>query len=353
MRNDTSQDDLKDYCLSSSNSLLEAVQLLSRLQEKILLVVDEDRKLLGTIVDGDIRRAILKGCTQETPLAAFMHTTPVTLKSNDDMVLLYAKFDPVIKHIPVLDEEGRVVALRHLQCLARKSSHPNPVLLMAGGLGTRLGDLTKHCPKPLLAIRQKPILEHILEKFVAQGFQTFFFSVNYKAEMIERYFGDGSRWNVHISYLRERRRMGTAGALSLLPKGLETPVIVMNGDILTAVNFSDLLDFHASNNASVTSAVTLYQQQVPFGVIDVSDNRITGLREKPTFSYFVNAGIYVIDPDRLADVPCDVFFDMPELLQMGIDRGDLPGVFPLHEYWLDVGRPEDFEKAVVYTFERV
>lgn len=339
---------LGGYFLTPGATLLEGITKLARLLHKIVLVVDEEQRLQGTLVDGDVRRALLRGATLETPLAEVMFKNPVTLQSARELPALRNSTDRAIRYVPQVDAQGYVLSLYCLDSQDSFLHHPNTVLLMAGGLGTRLGELTRHCPKPLLHVGNRPILEHILEKFIRQGFQQFYFSVNYKAEMIEAYFGDGARWGVNISYLRESQRLGTAGSLSLMPRDLQHPVIVMNGDILTEVEFAQLLEFHHKGGASMTSALTIYQQQVPFGVVDVKDNHIISLREKPTMAYFVNAGIYVIEPHRMADVPADTYYDMPDLLLHCIQEGDMPTVFPLHENWLDVGLPEELQRAKLY-----
>lgn len=217
---------------------------------------------------------------------------------------------------------------------------------MAGGLGRRLQPLTNECPKPLLKVGGKPILEIILENFVEQGFNRFHIAVNYKAEMIESYFGNGSRWGIDLSYLREHERMGTAGALSLLPGGLTQPLIVMNGDLLTRINFRQLLSFHAEHHAQATMCVRDYDFQIPYGVVKIEKHRLTGIEEKPVHHCFVSAGIYVLQPDVISLIPRNTFFDMPDLFAEMIRQQKETAVFPIREYWLDIGRMDDFERAV-------
>lgn len=339
---------LQGYCLMSRATLLDGITALASLLHKIVLVVDEKQRLLGTLVDGDVRRALLRGATLETPLTEVMFKKPTTLQSIRELPALRNSVNRAIRYVPQVDATGYVVGLYCLDSQDNFLHHPNAVVLMAGGLGTRLGELTRDCPKPLLPVGSKPILEHILEKFIRQGFERFYLSVNYKAEMIEAHFGDGSRWGVSIGYLREDKRLGTAGSLSLMPRNLEHPVIVMNGDIFTEIEFTQLLEFHHTGGASMTSALTLYQQQIPFGVVDVENNHIVALREKPTITHFVNAGIYVLDPKRVADVPANTYYDMPDLLLRCIREGDTPTVFPLHEHWLDVGLPEELQRAKLH-----
>ena len=237
------------------------------------------------------------------------------------------------------------INLFSLNELDYKKKRKNPVVLMVGGLGTRLRPLTNDCPKPLLKVGNKPILETIVENFIEEGFYEFYFAVNYKSEMIEKYFGDGSRFGIKINYIREKNRMGTVGALSLLPEKLKESAIVMNGDLLTKVNFGKLLDYHKEQEALATMAVREYTYQIPYGVIHFADSKIIGIEEKPSQSFFVNAGIYVLSPEAVARVDKEKFFDMPDLFNEIIKDGKITAAFPIREYWLDIGKIDDFEKA--------
>ncbi|MCI7477621.1 MAG: alcohol dehydrogenase, partial [Selenomonadales bacterium] len=227
----------------------------------------------------------------------------------------------------------------------KKEKKKNKVLLMAGGLGMRLRPLTENCPKPLLRIGDKPILQIIMESFVKEGFLDFYISVNYKSEMIEEYFGNGEHFGVNISYIHEPKRLGTAGAVGLIPDVIDEPIIVMNGDLLTNVNFSQLLAFHNNNNAVATMCGREYKIQVPFGVINYDNWEIKSLEEKPMLTNFVNAGIYVLNPDVVKAVKKDEYLDMPDLFTQLISENKKVLVFPLRESWLDIGRMEDFERA--------
>jgi NDP-sugar pyrophosphorylase family protein len=216
---------------------------------------------------------------------------------------------------------------------------------MAGGLGTRLQPLTDECPKPLLMVNGKPILETILESFVEQGFKRIFLSINFKAEMIRNYFGAGERWGIQIEYLHENTCLGTAGALSLLPEKPTAPVIVMNGDLLTRTNFDNLLQFHITQGATATMVVREYDFQVPYGVVRLDGTRIDAIEEKPVHKFFVNAGIYALSPEALDYLPAGVFFDMPALFEHLITADKVTAAYPLREYWLDIGQLEEFERA--------
>jgi dTDP-glucose pyrophosphorylase len=329
-----------------SMSIIEAMRLIDKSALQIALVADENRKLLGTVTDGDIRRAILKGGSLEDPVENVMNKRPTSFRadeSREDMLVAMRLLK--ISKVPVVDNQNRLVGLEIFEELLRPTPKDNPVVLMAGGLGTRLGSLTENCPKPLLKVGNQPVLQTILESFAAYGFHRFYFSVNYKADMIENYFGDGSRWNVSIQYIRETKRMGTAGALGLLPEKPEVPFFVMNGDILTKVNFLQLLDFHIDRRSVATMCAFKYDLQIPYGVLQVDKQRLVEIKEKPVQSFFVNAGIYVLDPGVLTHIPNDSFFDMPSLFETLIANRQEAAVFPIREYWLDIGRMSDFEQA--------
>lgn len=251
----------------------------------------------------------------------------------------------VLHHMPLLDTSGRVVGLVTLDELVGAVERPNTVVIMAGGLGSRLQPLTAEFPKSLLVVGGKPILETIITGFAEQGFKRIFLSINYKAEMIREHFGDGGRWGVAIEYLHESTRLGTAGALSLLPETPTTPLVVMNGDLLTRTNFDNLLQFHASQQAVATMAVREYDFQVPYGVVRVDGVRIEAIEEKPVQRFFVNAGIYALSPEALTYLPNGTFFDMPTLFERLIASGKSTAAYPLREHWLDIGRLEEFERA--------
>jgi NDP-sugar pyrophosphorylase family protein len=216
---------------------------------------------------------------------------------------------------------------------------------MAGGLGTRLGALTKDCPKPLLRVGNKPLMETIIDSCKEYGFTKFYITVNYKAEMLQAYFGDGSRWGVQIQYIKETSRMGTAGALSLLPERIDQPILVMNADVLTKVNLQQLIEFHLDHEAAATVCVREYDFQVPYGVVKINKHRLFEIEEKPIHRFFVSAGVYVLNPETIHLIPKNEFYDMPVLLKKLIEMQKETVVFPIREYWLDIGRMDDYERA--------
>jgi dTDP-glucose pyrophosphorylase len=337
----------RDIALGPDTPMRESMEVLDRGAMQIALVTDPDGcHLLGTVTDGDIRRAILRGKGMETPAWDFMNPNPVTGLLEEGRESWQRTMQRhTLRHLPLLDAEGCVVDLVRYE-LPREPGRANPVVLMAGGLGIRLRPLTSQVPKPLVKVGSRPVLETLVERFADQGFSDLYLCINYKGELIREHFRDGSRWGVHITYLEEQRRLGTAGALSLLPERPKEPVIVMNGDLLTRVDFVRLLDFHRRQGFAATMAMREYRHQVPYGVLQLGDGyRITQLVEKPVQRYQVSAGIYVLEPRVLELVPQGSYYDMPILFGELIARKDPVGSFPLRDYWIDIGRLEDLEQA--------
>ncbi|MDK3155390.1 nucleotidyltransferase family protein [Kamptonema cortianum] len=337
--------DWKKVCIGPDRTVLEALKTIDAGAIQIALVTDESCRLLGSVTDGDIRRAVLKGTSLDAPVSSVMNPSPVkaSTRDSDESVISRMKARWIYQ-IPVVDEQNRLVGLKILEELIQSELRDNWVVLMAGGLGSRMKPLTDTCPKPLLKIGNKPILETIVEDFVNHGFRRIFIAVNYMADSIKDYFGDGSRWNASISYLDEKERLGTAGALRLLPDIPNQPVIVMNADVLTQVNFGQLLDFHARESATATMCVREYDMQVPYGVISTEGSSIVSIDEKPVHRFFVNAGIYVLSPKALSCLDGG-YTDMTTLFDQLRNKQDRCIVFPIHEYWLDIGKMSDYERA--------
>ena len=336
----------KQTLVLPGTSLKDAIHVLDSGAMQIVLVVDDDNRLMGTLTDGDIRRGILKGISLDEPASKIMNPSPTVARSGDDRQLILTMMQQKqLHHIPVVDEHGGLIGLEMLDEIIQCRVRDNPVVLMAGGLGSRLQPLTNDCPKPMLQVGSKPLLETILENFIEYGFHQFYISVNYMGEVIKAYFGDGSRWDVSIAYLEEDRKLGTAGALSLLPEQPAHPLLVMNGDVLTKVNFRQLLEFHSQHAARATMCVREYDFQVPYGVVKIDKQKITGIDEKPVQHFFVNAGIYVLEPSVLELIPRNVYYDMPSLFERLIERGAETAAFPIREYWLDIGQLADYDRA--------
>ena len=327
-------------------TILQALQTIDTNALQIGLVLGENDILLGTVTDGDIRRGILRGITFDETVASVMNRNPVTayIDYHKDQLLDIMKRRR-LRQMPITDSCNRVIGLVTIEDLLQTELRDNWVVIMAGGMGTRLGDLTRNCPKPLLTVGGKPVLEIIVENFKDSGFHNFFFSVNYRAEMIEEYFGNGEKWGVTIKYLREKQRLGTAGALSLLPGELDKPIIIMNGDLLTKVNFKQLLDYHIQHQALGTMCVREYSFQVPYGVVHIDNGRLRHIEEKPVQSFFVSAGVYVVEPAALDFIPKQQYYDMPSLFDAITKSSHPANVFPIHEYWIDIGKRDDLDRA--------
>lgn len=339
-------ENFKKMLLDPNVSVIDSMKIVTDLGSQFAAIVDENEILLGVISDADFRKAVLNKISMDAPVSEIMNREPKVAKSNfskKQILKIVQSFG--ISHVPVIDENRKVLSILNIKDLIEEKVKQNPVVIMAGGLGARLGELTANCPKPLLKVGEKPILEIILENFIEHGFRNFYISVNYKSEMIETYFGDGSNWNVSINYLKEDIKLGTAGALSLLNVETTLPLLVMNGDILTKVNFSKLLDFHQKQNAEATMCVRSYDIQIPFGVIEANGDNLVKVIEKPVHEFFVNAGVYVINSSQLGAIKKNIYLDMPSLFSSILQSQKEIKVFPIHEYWLDIGRVEDFEKA--------
>lgn len=328
---------------------LKIEQVLSVIDKEALqlaLVVDENRKLLGVVTDGDIRRALIQNKSLDFLLTDMMNTSPTTAEyGTPNSKLLDLMEGKKLLAIPLL-QNGIVIGLETLHHLLDKPKYENPIFIMAGGFGTRLRPLTDNCPKPLLKVGDKPILETVLLQFIKSGFSNFYISTHYLPEMIREYFGDGSEWNVNIKYVYEKSPLGTGGALGLLPNDIPNlPLIMINGDVLTNLDFSKLLAFHNKNSADATMCVREYEYQVPYGVVEHEGNVVKGMIEKPVYRFFVNAGIYVINPSIVCSVSENQIIDMPTLLEDNISMGNSVLNFQLHDYWLDIGRIDDFKRA--------
>lgn len=332
--------------VSSEASIETAIRKLDSSAFRFVTVIDSHRRLVGVLTDGDIRRSILNHIPLSEPVKIIMSKNPITAHSKtskSDLLAIMRR--NCLHHIPLINERKEVVDVLSIDKILGLGERSNWVVLMAGGLGTRLKPFTHDCPKPMLEIGEKPILEIIMESFIAQGFRKFYFSVNYLADVIKQYFGDGSQFGVEIRYLQEEQKLGTAGSLSLIDATPQDNLIVMNGDILTSVNFDDMIKFHEENESTATMAVRQYEFQVPYGVVNVKGPSIIDFDEKPRHKFFINAGIYVLAPCCLTLIPKKTEYDMPSLFSKlnKINKKSVP--YPLHEKWLDIGEVESFQHA--------
>jgi dTDP-glucose pyrophosphorylase len=340
--------DWKETLLPPTASIHDTIARIDATSLQICLLINNDGELLGTVTDGDIRRAILENISMDAPVEKIMSRDPITARVGDtnEFLLLLIKKHQILQ-VPILDGGNKVCGLVHVDHILKpKSRRENSIVLMAGGLGSRLSPLTNDAPKPLLQVGDKPLLETIIESFIRHNFYRFYISVNYKADMIMEHFGDGEKWGAEIRYIHEDRPLGTAGALALLEGRPQLPLIVMNGDLLTRVNFNHLLDYHHQNQAAATMCVREYDIQVPYGVVRIDGNKIKSIDEKPVHRFFVNAGIYVLDPSLIDLIPKGQPFDMTSLFEkiLELPRKKLV-VFPVREYWLDIGQIDDLNQA--------
>lgn len=330
------------------DTIRDMIAAVGKSRQQIALVVDTERRLLGTVTDGDIRRSILDQVTADQPVRRIMHENPITISvgaTREERILLMRVRN--IEHLPVIDGSGRVIGLVRLGDLiegapTRKS---NPVVVLAGGLGHRLRPLTDTTPKPLLEVGGRPILETIVRHLADHGYWRIYLSVNHLAESIRAHFGDGRAFGVEIAYLEEQTRLGTAGPLGLIADPPSDPIIVMNGDLLTNADLSAILTFHEQNEAAITVATRDYELQVPYGVLRFDNRLLVDVTEKPVHRFPISAGIYVVAPAALALLPKNVYVDMPDFLKAVIGAGRRVVGFPIHEFWLDIGRMEDFTRA--------
>lgn len=326
--------------------LREVISSLDKTGMRIVLVSDINRLLLGTVTDGDLRRALLRDNNLELPVSDIMCPTPLVVNANLDRAsVLNLMHVHKVQQLPIVDEKKRLTGLHVLDDILTPNVYDNTVVIMAGGFGKRMGSQTQRTPKPMLKVGGKPMLEHIIVRAAAEGFHKFIISLFYLPEVVRDYFGDGAKWNVQISYVQETEPLGTAGALSLLPHRPELPFIVSNGDILTDVRLSEMLKFHLTHQATATMAVRQHEWQNPFGVVRTKGLIVTGFEEKPIYRSHVNAGIYVLDPKVLDFLSPQEMCDMPSLFERVQENQQATLAYPMHESWMDVGRPEDLVSA--------
>lgn len=327
-------------------TIQQAINSLEASSQQIVLAVTDDGELCGTLTDGDIRRAFLRGVGLSSPIDQAINVNPLVvppgLSSEVVIDLMQAN---KIHQMPVVDEQGKVMGLHIWDAIYEPIPLDNVMLIMAGGRGTRLGPHTEACPKPMLEVGGKPLLLQIIERAKADGFRDFIISLYYLGEMIESFFGDGQAFGVNIEYVWEREPLGTAGCLSLLSEVPSAPFIVTNGDVMTDIRYHEFLDFHKRHKASATMAVRQHEMQNQYGVVRTKGLEIEGFEEKPVYRSHVNAGIYVLEPCVLQYLEYEQHCDMPSLFERLKGNAERTVVYPMHEPWLDVGRPEDLENA--------
>jgi dTDP-glucose pyrophosphorylase len=339
------KDNWEKVLVRPNSSIKEVLEVITNQSFRIALVTGTDKVLLGTITDGDIRRGLLSNKSLDSEAHEIMNRNPLTINpfvSKEEVSNIMLEND--ILCLPVI-QEGRVINIETLNDIFKVKKYENAVFLMAGGFGKRLKPLTDSMQKTLLKVGNKPILEIILEKLAKAGFYRFFISTHYMPEQVRSHFGDGENWGVEIKYIHEEKPLGTGGALGLLPKEeINEPLILMNGDLLTNLDFKSLLKFHIETNVMATLCINEHKQTIPFGVVESDNGLVTVINEKPTYSYNVNAGIYVLSHKIIKESQANHFMDMPTLINEIIKENKI-NIFPVHEYWLDIGRMGDYQKA--------
>ena len=343
----------KKTLLQPSALIKDAIKVLSEAALRIVLIVDENLTLLGTVTDGDIRRALLKDLTLNSPISEVINKKPIVVTQSfpKEEVLRIMSANKVFQ-VPVVGEDLRLIDLHIWDEMISPAGRDNTMVIMAGGKGTRLLPKTKNMPKPMLRLDEKPILEHIIERARAEGFSRFILAIQHLGEVIEEYFGDGKSLGVNISYVKEKTPMGTAGALSLIEPKLSQPIIVTNGDVLTDIKYGKILDFHNYSNGIATMAVQMREWQNPYGVVNTDGIEITSYEEKPITRTLINAGVYVVDPSVLELLTGVTSCDMPELFELARGKGMKTVAYFAHESWMDIGTHEDFESASGQTKKR-
>lgn len=336
---------LDKYCIEPDFCILDALKKISK-AAIAMVVVCEESKVLGTLTDGDIRRALIGGADLNSPIKDYYTRDFISVGADalraDVLELMRAR---VIEQIPIVNAHGELKGIHTMHSILGHSIKPNRAVIMAGGKGIRLGKLTADTPKPMLKVAGKPILERLVLHLVSYGIRHIYLAVNHLSQVIEDYFGDGTRWGCNIEYLHEKEPLGSGGALSLLPEHPEQPLILMNGDLLIEADLAQMLTFHQAHDFYATMGVHYYSHEVPFGCIETDHNRITDLEEKPFLTKTINGGVYVLSPESLTTIPKGTFFPITQLFEHALKKGLPCGAYPLDGDWVDVGVPEHLKQA--------
>lgn len=337
------------FFLKANDSVLNVVTNIQNSQYQICFIVDDQGSLIGSIADGDIRRGLIEGHSIDSLASQIMNPNPISILATQSerqaQTIMSAN---QIKQLPVVNEDHQLIGLYLVDQILNLAHKENSILIMAGGFGKRMMPLTENLPKPMLKVAGKPILEHIILNAKAQGFRKFIISLHYLGNLIIDHFGDGSNLDISIQYIHESEPLGTAGAMALIDPLPNLPFIVTNGDIITDVNYANLLHFHESNKSQATMAIKKYELQNPYGVVNIKGLEITSFEEKPIQMSYVNAGIYALNPSSLKYLKVNEPCDMPDLFELLKNNNHLITAYPLHETWADVGRPIDLSEVNEY-----
>ncbi|AEB75787.1 nucleotidyltransferase family protein [Clostridium botulinum] len=334
---------IKNISINYKETLLKALDVIDKAAKGIVYVVDDNMKLLGSITDGDIRRALINKLSLQSGIIEVMNKNPIRVEENVDRIeQKKIMIKNAIRELPIVDKDNKLVDTISLNEVIVPKKKKNYVLIMAGGLGTRLKDLTKEIPKPMLNLGEKPILQHIIENFKTHAYNKFLLSVNYKSEVIENYFEDGSRYECTIDYLREKKRLGTGGAINLARGYIKDDFFVVNGDVYSTVNFDKVMKFHKDNYNDITIMSIKKTINIPYGVINLEENNVKNIHEKPSYEYVISGGMYCLSPSVIDMIPQNKYYEITELFQAALKKGLKVQSYIVDDYWMDIGRIEDY-----------
>ena len=331
----------------SKSTISEAIKAINRSKAQIAFVTDDHCRLIGTVTDGDVRRAILAGHTLASSVLDCMNDAYIFMTGDyDTQGLVNLMRMKNIRQIPILDSQHRIIRLHTLdELFLSPQQNDTPVIIMAGGKGERLRPLTENCPKPMLMVGERPILETILERMVLYGFYRFYFSINYLGDQIKNYFGDGNKWGVEINYVEEDVTLGTAGALTLVDLPKNQDVLVLNGDVLSNFEPAKLMEFHQTQEVDLTVCLKKFEIEIPYGIVELNDTNVKSVVEKPKHVYFVNAGIYVFQSKWFAQIKQSRRLDMPDFINFLLGNNAVVKGYPIYEYWADIGHHTEIVNA--------
>ena len=336
----------KETILTTKATIKDVLKNLNKSGSRITLIVNNKEEFQGTISDGDIRRALIDGLDQKTSVQKIINKNSLIVTPEiKPKIVLQLMVKNKVQQIPIINENQKIIGLYFWDEVVSHKKIPNIMVIMAGGKGTRLGKYTKNCPKPLLPVNGKPMLERIIERAKSQGFKNFLISINYLGQMIKDYFSDGKKWDVKIDYIKEDQPLGTGGSLKLISPKPQLPFVVSNCDIMTDFHYGELLDFHHNHNAEATMAVRNHEWENPYGVVRTKGIDIVNFEEKPIIRNYINAGVYVLEPSVINLIKKNESLDMPNIFERIKEKNLRTVVYPVHEPWLDIGIPEDYFKV--------
>jgi dTDP-glucose pyrophosphorylase len=341
-----SNEELRTFIIKADQTIRKAMETITANRHEVAFVENNHGQIIGIATDGDIRRGLLHGLTMDSPVENAINKNYIAVGPEEERATVLDMMKSFgIRHVPVVDSQKRLLGVHFLQDLIGTTPKPNIAVIMAGGKGTRLMPLTQNCPKPMIKVAGRPILERLILHLVGFGIRKIYIAINYHGKIIENYFGDGASFGCSIEYLKENMALGTGGALSLLPEQPKHSIIVMNGDLVTQVNITRLLEFHLREKVVATITGRTYQIELPYGVLETDENRLVQLQEKPLLHYLINAGIYILNPEVLSFIPHQQYFPIIHLFDLLLEKKAMIGVHILNEEWIDVGRYDELQHA--------